>query len=209
MICLLGGTFDPVHHGHLRSALEVRQALGIDSVRLLPCRTPPHRPAPQASADVRLAMLEAVVADEPALQVDTRELQREGPSYMVDTLRSLRAEHQAEPICLAIGMDAFRGLESWHEWRAVQSLCHLVVMHRPGSRWPRAAALDELLARARVRDAARLRAAQGGLIMGVAVTQLAISSTRIRESIGKGLSVRYLLPDVVIQRIRQENLYAI
>lgn len=208
MICILGGTFDPVHFGHLRPALEVQQALGIRQVRLLPCRVPPHRESPGLSAEHRLELLQQVVEREPALVVDDRELRREGPSYMVDTLRSLREENGDQPLCLALGMDAFLGLKSWHRWQELRQLCHLVVMQRPGSQWPLRGSLAEWLEQARVTDAGLLRHKSAGSVLAVTVTQLSISSTRIRQLIAAGDSPRYLLPETVLDRIKQENWYA-
>ncbi|MCO6411531.1 MAG: nicotinate-nucleotide adenylyltransferase [Thiogranum sp.] len=208
MICILGGTFDPVHFGHLRAALDVQQALGIPCVHLLPCRTPPHREAPQASPEQRLALLQAVVADEPALAIDSRELQREGPSWMVDTLESLRSERGDEPLCLALGMDAFAGLESWHRWQDIGALCHLVVMQRPGNPWPARGTLAEWVRQRRVEDVNALDGRSGGCIFGVKVTQMDISSTRIRALLAAGRSARYLAPDAVLERIQQEKWYA-
>ncbi|HFD78859.1 MAG TPA: nicotinate-nucleotide adenylyltransferase [Gammaproteobacteria bacterium] len=208
MICILGGTFDPVHLGHLRPALEVQQALEIPCVHLLPCRTPPHRPAPKATPAQRLALLQQAVADEPALAIDDRELRREGPSYMVDTLHSLREDLGEEALCLALGSDAFAGLESWHRWQEIPGLCHLVVMQRPGSAWPREGRLAQLVDEARVGDIARLKERPAGHIVAVPVTQLDISSTRIRALLAAGRSARYLAPDSVIERIRTENWYA-
>lgn len=208
MLCILGGTFDPVHFGHLRPALEVQQALDTASVHLLPCRIPPHRAAPRASPEQRLALLRAAVADEPALAIDERELGREGPSYMVDTLETLRREHGEQPLCLALGMDAFGELDSWHRWRDIPGLCHLVVMQRPGSRWPQRGVMAGWVKQARVDEPQALRSRPAGCIIGVPVTQLAISSTQIRGLLAAGRSPRYLLPDVVLERIRQENWYA-
>ncbi|MGD2075555.1 MAG: nicotinate-nucleotide adenylyltransferase [Gammaproteobacteria bacterium] len=208
MLCILGGTFDPVHFGHLRPALEVQQGLGVPCVHLLPCRAPPHRSPPVAAAPQRLALLQAAVADEPALSIDERELAREGPSYMVDTLESLRRERGDEPLCLALGTDAFAQLESWHRWRDIPHLCHLAVMQRPGSTWPQRGALAELLVRARVQDAKVLHDRPAGCILGVPVTRLGISGSQIRALLAAGRSPRFLLPDVVLNRIRQENWYA-
>lgn len=207
MICLFGGTFDPVHYGHLRPALEVQQALGIRAIRLLPCHIPPHRPAPLATPEQRLALLRLAVADEPALTIDERELRRGGTSYMVDTLDSLRGESSDEPVCLALGMDAFLGLEHWHRWRSILELCHLVVMERPGNRWPRQGELAQLIARARVESPQRLRTQPAGLVFSTAVTQLAISSTGIRAMLAQGRSPRYLLPDRVLQHIYTQGWY--
>jgi nicotinate-nucleotide adenylyltransferase len=208
MICILGGTFDPVHFGHLRPALDVQQALDIDCVHLLPCRIPPHRELPRLAPEQRLALLRLAVEGEPRLAIDERELQREGPSYMVDTLGSLREEFAQRPLCLALGMDALAGLESWHRWEEIQRLCHLVVMQRPGNRWPQAGALGAWLARARVDDREQLCARPAGCVLAVPVTQMSISSTRIRELLSTGRSARYLLPEAVLERILQENWYA-
>lgn len=208
MFCILGGTFDPVHFGHLRPALEVQQALGIERVHLLPCRVPPHRGAPVASPEQRLALLRVAVADEAALAIDERELQREGPSYMVDTLEGLRRERGEQPLCLALGMDAFAGLESWHRWQDIPDLCHLVIMQRPGSAWPRQGVIAGWVEQRRVDEPQVLRSRPAGSIIAVPVTQLTVSSTQIRALLAAGRSPRYLLPDAVLDRIRQENWYA-
>jgi len=208
MICILGGTFDPVHFGHLRPALDVQQSLDIPRVHLLPCRLPPHRDPPQGSPEQRLELLRLAIADEPALDIDARELGRDGPSYMVDTLESLRAEKGEESLCLALGMDALLGLESWHRWREIAKLCHLVVMQRPGRRWPQQGALAQLVSKAHTGEAERLRERPAGFVCEVPVTQMAVSSTRIRELLAAGKSPRYLTPDVVLNRIKQERWYA-
>jgi nicotinate-nucleotide adenylyltransferase len=208
MHCILGGTFDPVHFGHLRPALEVQQALGVESVHLVPCHTPPHRAAPRASPQQRLTLLRAAVADEPALTIDERELQRGGSSYMVDTLAALREERLRQPLCLALGMDAFAELHTWKRWREIAQLCHLVVMRRPGSTWPQRGAVAELAQAARVEDASVLRQRPAGCVVGVDVTPLGVSATQIRTLLASGRSARFLLPDVVLDRIRQENWYA-
>ena len=208
MICILGGTFDPVHFGHLRPALDVQQALGIACVQLLPCREPPHRAAPLATAEQRLELLQLAVANEPALGIDERELCREGPSYMVDTLESLRTEKGDEPVCLALGMDALLGLDRWHRWQDIPALCHLVVMQRPGSPWPQQGELADWVNTARVTDVSVLNNQAAGCVIGVPVTQMAVSSTQIRDLLAAGQSPRYLLPDAVLDRIRQEKWYA-
>jgi len=209
MICILGGTFDPIHFGHLRTALEVQQALGVPRIYLLPCRTPPHRSEPQLSASLRLELLKLAVQDEPALQIDTRELERDGPSWMVDTLQSLRDEiGPEEPLCLVLGMDALAGLDSWHRWHDIPALCHLVVMQRPGNDWPCEGEVADWLKDARRDDTEALHDAPAGWAAAVPVTQLEISSTAIREQLAAGQNVRYLLPGAVLKRITQENWYA-
>jgi len=209
MICILGGTYDPVHFGHLRTALDVQQALGISQVHLLPCRVPPHRDEPHLPASARLELLELAVQNEAALQIDTRELEREGPSWMVDTLQSLRKDiGPDEPLCLALGMDALAGLASWHHWQDIPALCHLVVMHRAGYDWPAEGEVADWLKTARMDDAATLHGAPAGWVAAVRVTQLDISSTGIRRLLAAGHNARYLLPEAVLERMTQENWYA-
>lgn len=207
MICLYGGTFDPVHYGHLRTAIEVQQATGIERIHLLPCRLPPHRDQPLAPSEQRLAMLELAIAGQSALAIDDRELRREGPSYMVDTLHSVRAQVADEPIALVLGMDAFQGLESWHEWQRLAELAHMLVMQRPGSCWPQTGALAERVKKSATDNYPALLQQPAGLICSVTVTQLAISSTQIRALLAAGKSPRYLLPDAVLDYIQKHNWY--
>ena len=207
MIGLLGGTFDPVHYGHLRPAVELREGLGLTELRLIPCGVPPHRGAPGAGAEQRLAMLKLAVGDEPGLRIDERELRRPGPSYMVDTLSSLRAELGETPMGLIIGMDAFLGLDRWHRWRELADLGHLLVMRRPGVAPPARGELADLLAARRVDEAAALRGRGGGGVLLCEVTQLEISASRIRELVREGRSTRFLLPDPVRDYIGAAGLY--
>lgn len=209
MIGIFGGTFDPVHIGHLRPVLEVFQDLALDEVRLIPCHVPPHRAAPVASPMQRLAMLEAAIQGEPGLKVDDRELRRAGPSYTVDTLTSLRAElGDHMPLCLLLGMDAFTGLNTWHRWRDLITLAHIIVMHRPGLLPPGQGEIAALLAERRTDNAAPLRAHPAGHILLKEVTQLDISATRIRTLVKEGKSARYLLPDGVLEMIKKERVYS-
>lgn len=205
---ILGGTFDPVHYGHLRSALELQEALELKEIRLLPSAVPPHRPAPRASAEQRLAMLRLAIAGQSGLSVDSHELERSGPSYMVDTLTSLRAELGDTPLCLILGADAFLGLPSWHRWQELNDLAHLVVMHRPGWSVESAeAALKAQLRERRLDSASALAAKPAGGIWLQPVTQLDISATALRELIAAGRSPRYLLPEAVWDYIRAQGLY--
>lgn len=208
MIGVYGGTFDPVHYGHLRTALEVKEAVGLDEVRLLPCRQPPHRDVPGATAEQRLLLLQAALADaEPGFRVDTRELERPGPSYMVDTLASIRAETGSEPLCLIVGLDAFLGLHRWHRWRELPDLAHVLVMQRPG---PMPEVPDELapiLDTRKTGDIARLQCRSAGLLHFLRVTQLDISASHIRAALAAGRSGRYLAPDPVLRLIREMGLY--
>lgn len=205
---ILGGTFDPVHHGHLRLALEMLERLGLAEVRLVPLERPAHRAPPRAAGALRLAMLEAAVASEPRLVADDRELKRGGVSYTVDTLTELREElGPAAPICLILGMDAFAGLPSWRAWTRIPQLAHLAVARRPGSRFPQDTELARLLDARRVEDAAALARAPAGSVLLESFPLLDISSSRIRELVAAGGNPRYLLPEAVLGIIRAQALY--
>lgn len=206
-IGIFGGTFDPVHFGHLRAASEAAERLPLKEFRLLPAGTPPHRSATFASAADRLAMLQLAVAGHPDLAVDDREVRREGYSYMVDTLAEIRAEEGETPLVLMIGQDAVNQLDAWHEWRKLFDLAHLVVMRRPKSRHHYSGALFEELQPRLVDDARQLVRAPHGSVLPLEVTQLEISSTGIREQIASGRSPRFLLPDSVVRYIAERGLY--
>jgi nicotinate-nucleotide adenylyltransferase len=205
---MLGGTFDPIHAGHLRSAVEVRAALGIDELRLVPCHVPPHRAAPIANPDQRLHMLELAIANEPGLAVDTRELRRSEPSYSIDTVIALRAELGAQcALSLIVGMDAFAQLHTWRRWQELLDYAHITVIARPGSTLPQTGAVADLL-RAKQRDARALKQQSHGSIVSIELTPLPISATAIRALIEAGQSPRYLLPDAVWNFIRDQRLYS-
>jgi nicotinate-nucleotide adenylyltransferase len=207
MIGILGGTFDPVHFGHLRPALEVRVALGLDEIRLIPCHLPPHRPPPVATPRQRLAMLRTAIAGHAGFVIDERELYRNGPSYTLDTLRSLRADIRGTELCLLVGMDAFRGLTSWHRWHELIEHCHIVVMTRPGAAFPEHGELGHFIGLHRALDPAMLRAQSAGLLYFQEVSQLEISGTHIRALLGRGEAADFLLPDSVLNLITEQDLY--
>lgn len=206
-IAVLGGTFDPVHVGHLRSALEVGDRLAFRKVRLVPSFVPPHRTTPLASAAHRLAMLRCATRDSELLEVDDRELRREGTSYTVDTLREIRAE-TGEPVALVVGEDQFRMLNSWFEWRQLPELAHIVVLERPGVR---TRGVDEELtdfAEARwVDDPLCLQNKTAGMFCRLRLTQLDVSATLVRKLLSEGRSIEYLVPQSVISYIQQNGLY--
>jgi len=204
---LFGGTFDPVHFGHLRAALEAMEILGIRDFRLLPAGKPPHRSGTFASARHRLAMLNLAVSGQQGFTVDDREVRREGFSWMVDTLEEIRNEEGDAPLLLLIGQDAANALDSWHEWRRLFELTHIVVMRRPEARGCYSETLREQMQRRRTEDPDRLKLASAGLVLPLEVTQLDISSTAIRGQLATGRSPGFLMPDSVIDYIRENCLY--
>jgi nicotinate-nucleotide adenylyltransferase len=207
-IGILGGTFDPIHYGHLRPALELLETLELAAVRFVPCRIPVHRGAPAITAEQRLTLARLAVAGQAGFAIDDRELRREGPSYMWDTLASLREEFDADtPLCLILGADAFRELHTWHRWRELTHLAHIVVMQRPGVSQPLPLALEEFVAPRVVYDARALRCQPAGSILFQPVTQLDISATQIRALLARGQSPRYLLPEAVLATIQERALY--
>lgn len=206
-IAILGGTFDPVHLGHLRAAADVRAALGLSEVRLLPSGQPPHRRDTVATAEQRLAMLRLALQGKTGLVLDLREMHREGPSWMVDTLQELRALYPETPLCLVIGQDAANGLDRWHRWRQLPKLAHLVVMTRPGERAEYPAALAAELAPRQVAQASRLRDCTHGLLLQVPVSAVDISSTRVRERVAGGASLEGWVSPGVAEYIRAQRLY--
>ena len=206
-IGIFGGTFDPIHYGHLRTAFELLQTLDLDEVRFVPCGDPPHRGVVFAPAALRLDMVQLATRDETRFVVDERELHRDGPSYTVDTLASFREEFPDRSLCLITGMDAFVGLPTWHRWGEILDFAHIIVAHRPGWKAPDEGALGELLGRRRTRSADDLGGRLHGSVHIHAVTQLEIASTGIRSLVADGFDPRYLMPDAVREVIMESSCY--
>ena len=207
-IGVFGGTFDPIHYGHLRTAFEMLQALAFAEVRLIPCGDPPHRGVTFASAELRLRMLHAATGTLEGFVVDDRELRRDGPSYTIDTLASLREEFPEASLGLIVGMDAFLGLAGWHRWDEILGFAHIVVAHRPGWKAPDYGALGELLDERGTHRVQDLHEAANGHVHVHAVTQLEIASTEIRELVAAGRDPRFLMPDAVRDVIMESECYA-
>lgn len=208
---LFGGTFDPVHYGHLRLAEEAIAHLGLGGVRWIPAGQPPHRGKPQVTAAQRLEMVLRSTAKNSRFSVDASEVEAAAPSYTVHTLERLRRElGKEQPLVLLVGADAFAGLPTWHRWRDIFALAHVAVSHRPG--FPvEACSLPAELAtefnNRRLAEAGGLKISPAGSIVTFAMTQLAISATQIRKLLANGLSARYLLPDGVLDYIQTHSLY--
>lgn len=208
-IGIFGGTFDPIHYGHLRMAEELAAALCLESVRFIPAGQPPHRAVPRTEAKHRLEMTRLAIAGNPRFVLDDREVRATRPSYTVDTLDSLREElGEAQPIFLLMGADAFLGLTTWREWQRLFDLAHIAVAHRPGYRVSQSDALpDSLRSELHARRCDSAPAAPAGCIVLKPVTQLDISATGIRQHLSAGASARYLSPDAVLNYIQQHHLY--
>ena len=211
-IGIFGGTFDPIHFGHLRLAEEMAEALCLGSVRFIPAGTPPHRTRPRTDAHLRLEMVRLAIAGNPHFVLDGREVGLPRLSYTVETLTSLRAEvGPDQPLCLLLGADAFLGLTSWHRWQDLFTLAHIAVAHRPGfpqSTWKDAMpeALRAELER-RMAQAQDLTSCAAGLIVTRPITALDISATHIRDTLRTARSPRYLLPNAVLDYIQSNHLY--
>ena len=207
-IGIFGGTFDPIHYGHLRTAFEMLQALRFDELRFVPSGDPPHRGETYAPASLRLEMVRAATANEPSFVVDDCEVRRQGPSYTVDTLAAMRQEQPDAPMGLILGMDAFLGLTNWHRWNEILDYAHIVVAHRPGWRAPDIGPLGELISGHGTHRIDDLHQQRDNLIYIHAVTQLEISSTEIRDLVGAGRDPRFLMPDVVRDIIMESKCYS-
>ena len=205
---ILGGTFDPIHYGHLRPAQEVLHALDLGEIRFIPAANPPHRHPPVATVEQRLRMVELAVADISGFTVDERELKRGGFSYTVPTLESLRREWGARPLCLLMGVDAFEDIETWHQWQRLTALAHFIVMTRPGWSFPGSDALPSWAQGRLERDPGKLMQTPGGKIFFQAVTPQDISATRVRAAIASGEPVEQMLPPAVHAYIRTNRIYA-
>jgi len=208
MIGIFGGTFDPVHYGHIKPALSVKQALSLSSLRFIPNRIPPHRETPWLSTEQRLSLLKSALLDYDDVVIDERELNREGPSYMVDTLASLRNDFAKEGLVLIIGMDAFIGITRWYQWKTLFDLCHLVVTTRPG--FDESEIIERIdadnyqyLAAKMVTQVAALTPNETGKILLQSVPQLDISSTEIRANWLTHDIVRQWMPEAAYQQLRE------
>lgn len=210
-IGILGGTFDPIHFGHLRCADEIAESCSLSQVRLVPAGVPPHRDAPHASPQQRFEMTCLAVEGNSKLAADQTEIFRQGPCYTVETLAELRVEFGSHiPICLLLGADAFQQLTSWHRWPQLFELAHLIVAERPGFRLDADTLATELRAEFDMRlrnDHGAINETAHGAIFVAPITALDISATDIRARLGREQSVRYLLPDVVLDYIQASRLY--
>lgn len=204
---ILGGTFDPVHNGHLRLALELQQVFNFDRMSLMPCHRPVHRETPDVPAETRARMVRLAVAGCSQLDVDERELKRDRPSYTFDSLQEIRADVGNEvSLSWVVGMDSFVALSSWYRWQELLTLAHLIVIGRPGYHLPLQGAEAEFF-QAHHASADALDQFAHGTIVLPTLSMLDISATAIRNQLAAGQSPRYLLPDSVCRYLLDNGLY--
>ena len=204
-----GGTFDPIHYGHLRPVEALAQEVGLDQVTLLPNHVPPHRPQPEANAQQRLAMVELAIAGNPLFTLDDRELHRTTPSYTVETFETIRKERGAAlPLAFIIGQDSLLTLHKWHRWQDLLHVCHLLVLARPGYHQQMdTPELQRWLEQHRITDATLLSRQPHGFIYLADTPLLEISATEIRQRRHQGISCDDLLPRPVQRYIELQGLY--
>jgi nicotinate-nucleotide adenylyltransferase len=208
MIGILGGTFDPIHHGHLRLALEMSERLGLEKVHLIVSAKPPHRQTPRTPAEMRFEMVKLAIKNEKTLIADDREMRRIRPSYTVETLLEMREEiGENKSLCLILGMDAFLGLPTWFEWEKLLELTHLVITQRPEINQCFSEPLQKLLQKHQIENKLKLQEKSKGYILFEAVPMLNISATQIRQCFLEKKNPHYLLPESVLTFISQQGLY--
>jgi len=206
-IGILGGTFNPIHHGHLRLALELYERLDLAKVLLIPSAHPPHRAQPSMSSQRRLEMVQAAIVGVEGLCVDDRELRRQYPSYTVDTLKSLREDYPDRSLCLILGLDAFLGLPSWYKWELLITLAHLIVVRRPDTlEEEQSPTILNFIKQYQTLNVENLKRKTGGTIWVEEIPMLAISATQIRDLIAAGKKPHYLLPPAVLDIINSHHL---
>ncbi len=218
VIALLGGTFNPIHFGHLRMAQELAESLQLSEVRFIPAANPPHKPAPDVGAEQRAAMVRLAIADNPTFTFDDRELHRTGASYTIDTLQSLREEMgEKVSLILLMGSDAFTKFDTWHRWQEIIQLCHIALVQRPLTADEHAPDVDHNLPKPLgtflqnhyTEHGDDLHSAPAGFVTMQHITALDISSTEIRNTFQQKRSARYFMPDNVIDYIQAHQLYDI
>ncbi|GAB3477919.1 nicotinate-nucleotide adenylyltransferase [Marinomonas epiphytica] len=207
-LAIMGGTFDPIHNGHLRTAVEILDLYGFEQLKLIPCFQPVHKGRPSVSAQQRLTMVKMAISSDARLQVDDREILRSGPSYTIDTLASIRQEvGVSHPIVMVLGMDSFLSLPTWQNWQKLLDYAHILVVSRPGWEPDLITELSELCEKSRALSIAELQCAPAGRILMKTLTPLGISSSMIRSLHRESSSIAYLLPEPVQKYICDNNLY--
>ncbi|MGB1289895.1 MAG: nicotinate-nucleotide adenylyltransferase [Porticoccaceae bacterium] len=207
-VALLGGTFNPIHFGHLNLANCLVDYLHVESVRMIPCAIPPHRETPSVSAEQRLAMLQLAIDDHPLLTSDDLELRKSTPSYSIETVQQIRQQVGEEtPLFFCIGMDSLLTIDSWHQWQKLLDYCHLAICPRPGYKLPIKGHLAEWIEQNLCDDIDRIKTLSQGCLHLCKIPLKDISSTAIRDSIKCAQSIDHLTPKSVVNFITKHSLY--
>jgi nicotinate-nucleotide adenylyltransferase len=206
-IGILGGTFDPIHIGHLRFALEAHEQLKLDKVHLMPSFQPVHRTPPKASAEHRLEMINRAILNEPALYADPREIRLQKPCFTMDTLAAMREERPETPLCLLVGSDVFLELPTWHRFQDILNFSHIIIGHRPTFQVPHKGLLAEWMQAHQAKDMSTLHHHVAGHILLLPLPLLEVSASAIRTRIMTHDNPRYLLPETVYHYIQQQGIY--
>lgn len=210
LVGLLGGTFNPIHNGHLRLAQELADGLQLSEVRFIPAAIPPHKAEPEVSAQQRAEMIKLAIEDNPLFKLDTRELERNGASYTIDTLTSLHKELSDSAICLIMGSDAFLKLDTWHRWKELIKFCHIILVQRPNYQHQGLnQTLQNFMQDHYTENLAHLREARSGYITMQQIPALDISSSQIREMVQHHRNPAYLCPKAVASYIQNNRLYSV
>ncbi len=205
---ILGGTFDPVHNGHLHLAATFLGQLKIAEILFVPLNNPPHRPAPLASPEQRLEMLKIALENHPHLKIDDCELQRGGVSYTIDTLRHIRKKIDETPLCLIMGMENFKTLNNWHQWQSLMDYAHIIIANRPGNDDEiKNDEIKKFMENFITKSVTNLHDQPAGHIIRLDIPMLDISSTQIRNNFQSGQKTESLLPDKVLDFIHTHHLY--
>lgn len=202
---IFGGTFDPIHHGHLQTVASVHSKCALTTTLFIPSASPPHKGATTATAQQRMEMVLLAIADFPEFKLDRRELDRDAPSYTIDTVESLKAEYADQTFCFIIGMDAMLALDSWHRWDELLDTVHFIVMNRPG--WEAPKNLPEWWQQRLITETGELVRSTTGKILAVEIEPANISSTEIRYGIANEYDVATMLPEAVWRYIYDHNIY--
>lgn len=207
LIGILGGTYDPVHKGHVYIATALAKHQAFQNILVVPCYQPVHREPPRADAQNRLAMVELAFTNYPKIQVDVTEINRQGPSYAYDTLNDIKSRNPESPLCWILGTDAFASFHQWHKWQQILELGHLVLVKRPGTPLPSGGPEYDMLQNRQVDNLQRLTEQDAGLITVVDINPPAISAHNIRQKLSRGDSVVDLLPSKIWDYINRHRLY--
>ncbi|MFT6986267.1 MAG: nicotinate-nucleotide adenylyltransferase [Psychromonas sp.] len=203
----LGGTFDPIHFGHLRPALEISEALSLRKLFILPNHIAPHKSASHCSAKQRSEMVRLAIQQQARIDIDTRELNRATPSYTIETLKELKALYPTTPICFIMGMDSLISFDTWYQWQEILNYCHLIISQRPKWHCQFNSTVQEVVDRCSTTDKHDLHNLQSGKIYFQSTTQFDISSTEIRQLLKNNISIDYLVPEAVNDYIKEHQLY--